>query len=113
MEDMSQYPTELSGPDVPMVRFMNVTKSYGALTVLDSLDLDVSEGEMVTVIGPSAYHYYSGMGPGMLGRHYSPNDIRFATKQVVERRGGRFVLGKAARVDPEKKILFIIEFIVQ
>ena len=53
MEDMSQYPLELSGPDVPMVRFMNVTKSYGALTVLDSLDLDVSEGEMVTVIGPS------------------------------------------------------------
>ena len=50
---MSQYPTELRGPDVPMVRFMNVTKSYGALTVLDSLDLDVSEGEMVTVIGPS------------------------------------------------------------
>ena len=53
MEDMSQYPLELTGPDVPMVRFMNVTKSYGALTVLDSLDLDVSEGEMVTVIGPS------------------------------------------------------------
>ncbi|WP_272871531.1 MULTISPECIES: ectoine/hydroxyectoine ABC transporter ATP-binding protein EhuA [Ruegeria] len=53
MEDMSQYPLELTGPDVPMVRFMNVTKSYGALTVLDSLHLDVSEGEMVTVIGPS------------------------------------------------------------
>jgi len=53
MEDMSQYPLELSGPDVPMVRFMNVTKSYGALTVLDNLNLDVSEGEMVTVIGPS------------------------------------------------------------
>ena len=32
---------------------MNVTKSYGALTVLDDLNLDVSEGEMVTVIGPS------------------------------------------------------------
>ena len=41
MEDMSQYPTELSGPDVPMVRFMNVTKRYGPLTVLDSLHLDV------------------------------------------------------------------------
>ena len=53
MEDMSQYPLELTGPDVPMVRFMNVTKSYGALTVLDDLNLDVSEGEMVTVIGPS------------------------------------------------------------
>jgi polar amino acid transport system ATP-binding protein len=36
-----------------MVRFMNVTKRYGALTVLDDLNLDVAEGEMVTVIGPS------------------------------------------------------------
>ena len=53
MEDMSQYPLELTGPEVPMVRFMNVTKSYGTLTVLDDLNLDVSEGEMVTVIGPS------------------------------------------------------------
>ena len=43
MEDMSQYPLELIGSDVPMVRFMNVSKSYGSLTVLDRLDLDVSE----------------------------------------------------------------------
>ena len=27
----------------------------------------VEKGYRVTVIGPSAYHYYSGMGPGMLG----------------------------------------------
>ncbi|WP_290428718.1 MULTISPECIES: ectoine/hydroxyectoine ABC transporter ATP-binding protein EhuA [Albidovulum] len=53
MEDMSRYPLELTGADVPMVRFMNVTKRYGSLTVLDSLDLDVTEGEMVTIIGPS------------------------------------------------------------
>ena len=53
MEDLSQYPLELTGPDLPMVRFMKVTKRYGNLTVLDSLDLDVTEGEMVTVIGPS------------------------------------------------------------
>ncbi|WP_318527526.1 ectoine/hydroxyectoine ABC transporter ATP-binding protein EhuA [Defluviimonas sp. WL0002] len=53
MEDMSQYPLELTGADVPMVRFMNVTKRYGALTVLDDLSLDVAEGEMVTIIGPS------------------------------------------------------------
>jgi len=52
MEDMSKYPLELSG-DVPMVRFMNVTKSYGALVVLDSLDLDIGAGEMVSIIGPS------------------------------------------------------------
>ncbi|WP_346909435.1 ectoine/hydroxyectoine ABC transporter ATP-binding protein EhuA [uncultured Roseibium sp.] len=37
----------------PMVRFQGVTKRYGDLTVLDNLDLDVSPGEMVSIIGPS------------------------------------------------------------
>jgi len=36
-----------------MVRFQHVTKRYGDLVVLDSLDLDVEEGEMITIIGPS------------------------------------------------------------
>ena len=38
---------------VPMVRFDKVTKRYGALTVLDSLDLDIAPGEKVAIIGPS------------------------------------------------------------
>jgi polar amino acid transport system ATP-binding protein len=37
----------------PMVRFRGVTKRYGALTVLDSLDLDVARNEKVAIIGPS------------------------------------------------------------
>ena len=37
----------------PMVRFDKVTKSYGALTVLDGLDLDIARGEKVAIIGPS------------------------------------------------------------
>jgi polar amino acid transport system ATP-binding protein len=37
----------------PMVRFENVSKRYGALTVLDGLDLDIKRGEKVSVIGPS------------------------------------------------------------
>ena len=51
--DLADYPLELPEGDRPMVRFMHVTKSYGSLTVLDDLNLDVAEGEMVTVIGPS------------------------------------------------------------
>ncbi|MGE0005981.1 MAG: ectoine/hydroxyectoine ABC transporter ATP-binding protein EhuA [Parvibaculaceae bacterium] len=53
MDETSEYPLALEGPDVPMVRFLDVTKRYGALTVLDRLNLDVSEGEMVSIIGPS------------------------------------------------------------
>jgi len=37
----------------PMVRFEGVTKRYGALTVLDDLNLEVKRGEKVAIIGPS------------------------------------------------------------
>ena len=40
-------------PDMPMVRFDQVTKRYGDLVVLDRLDLEVATGETVTIIGPS------------------------------------------------------------
>ena len=52
-EDMAPYPLRLEGDSIPMVRFQNVTKAYGSLVVLDQLDLDVSSGEMVSIIGPS------------------------------------------------------------
>ena len=37
----------------PMVRFDGVTKRYGALTVLDDLNLEIGRGEKVAIIGPS------------------------------------------------------------
>ncbi|MCT8990615.1 ectoine/hydroxyectoine ABC transporter ATP-binding protein EhuA [Chelativorans sp. SCAU2101] len=36
-----------------MVKFDNVTKRYGALTVLDSLNLEIAPNEKVAIIGPS------------------------------------------------------------
>lgn len=67
----------------------------------------IEKGHEVAVIGPSDYHYYSGMGPGMLGGFYTPDDIRFATRHVVEKQGGRFIPGKAVRVDPESRTVFM------
>ena len=49
---MTEYPTSL-GPDAPMVRFLNVSKRFGALTVIEGLDLEVAANEMVSIIGPS------------------------------------------------------------
>lgn len=53
MEELSGYPLELTGDDIPMVSFRKVRKAYGSLVVLDDLDLDVAAGEMVSIIGPS------------------------------------------------------------
>ncbi|MEO1019518.1 MAG: amino acid ABC transporter ATP-binding protein, partial [Pseudomonadota bacterium] len=53
MDDLSAHPLRLDSADRPMVRFQNVTKQYGSLTVLDNLNLDIAEGEMVSIIGPS------------------------------------------------------------
>jgi len=36
-----------------IIRFQNVTKRFGALTVLDNFNFDVRQGEKVTLIGPS------------------------------------------------------------
>ena len=38
---------------MPMVSFRNVVKSYGAVTVLDGLNLEFGTGEKVAIIGPS------------------------------------------------------------
>ena len=40
-------------PVMPIVSFQDVTKSYGNFTVLDHLNLDVTPGEKVAIIGPS------------------------------------------------------------
>ncbi|MBZ6076659.1 ectoine/hydroxyectoine ABC transporter ATP-binding protein EhuA [Microvirga puerhi] len=36
-----------------IIRFQNVTKRFGALTVLDNFNFEVQQGEKVTLIGPS------------------------------------------------------------
>lgn len=78
---------------------------HAHMVTLANLRNFVGKGFDVTVIQPSEYHYYSGMGPGMLGGTYQPDDIRFATRKMVERQGGTFVLAKAAAIDPEKQVV--------
>jgi len=76
---------------------------HAHMVTLANLHQFIDKGHRVTVIGPSENHYYSGMGPGMLGKTYTPDDIRFATRHVVEKQGGRFVLASAVGVDPDGK----------
>lgn len=80
---------------------------HAHMITLAHLDIFITKGYGVTVIQPSEYHYYSGMGPGMLGGTYRPDDIRFATRRLVEAKGGRFVLGKATAIDPDRRRVFL------
>ncbi len=43
----------MSGSSQPMVRFHNLRKSYGAVEVLKGIDLEVSPGQVVALIGRS------------------------------------------------------------
>ncbi len=67
----------------------------------------IEKDHKVTVIGPSPHHYYSGMGPGMLGKTYTPEEVRFATKLVVEKQGGVFIQDRVIRIDPENKSVYL------
>ena len=57
----------------------------------------------VSVIGPSEHHYYSGMGPGLLGGTYRPEEIRFATRLVCEKFGGSFIKATVRSIDPDRQ----------
>lgn len=80
---------------------------HAHMVTLARLQSFTEKGFDVTVIQPSEYHYYSGMGPGMLGGTYQPDDIRFATRRVVESKGGRFILGRAWRIDPYRQVVVL------
>jgi NADH dehydrogenase FAD-containing subunit len=84
-------------------RLLLVGGGHAHMVTLANLKEFVQLGHAVTVVGPSPYHYYSGMGPGMLGKIYRPEDIRFATRRVVESQGGVFHTGKAVGVDPVQR----------
>ncbi|MGD2038199.1 MAG: FAD-dependent oxidoreductase [Desulfobacterales bacterium] len=80
---------------------------HAHMTVMLNLRDYIERGHRVTLIGPSAYHYYSGMGPGLLGGTYRPQDVRFHIKKMIEDRGAVFVRDTVTRIDAEKKILIL------
>ena len=80
---------------------------HAHMTVMVNLQDYTERGHQVTLIGPSAYHYYSGMGPGLLAGKYRPQDVRFNIKKMAEDRGAVFVKDTVVRIDPKKKVLIL------
>lgn len=88
-------------------RLVLIGGGHAHMVALAKLSSIVEKGHQVTVIGPSPYHYYSGMGPGMLSGTYRPEEIRFATRRGVEKQGGTFLTGKASGIDPLQKVVIL------
>ena len=80
---------------------------HAHMTVMLNLQSYIQRGHRVTLIGPSAYHYYSGMGPGLLAGTYRPQDVRFHIKKMAEDRGAVFVRDTVVRIDAGKKVLLL------
>ena len=57
---------------------------HAHMAVMIDLRDDTERGHKVTLIGPSPYHYYSGMGPGLLSGIYRPQDVRFHVKKMAQ-----------------------------
>ena len=80
---------------------------HAHMTVLTNLHKYAARGHGVTLIGPSPYHYYSGMGPGLLSGIYRPQDVRFHVKKMAEDRGAVFVQDAVTRIDADRKVLML------
>ncbi|WP_415713651.1 NAD(P)/FAD-dependent oxidoreductase [Maridesulfovibrio sp.] len=80
---------------------------HAHMVTLSKISSFIDKGYGVTVVQPSDYHYYSGMGPGMLGGTYQPDDIRFHTRKVVEDQGAKFIKDKVRLIDPEHQVVIL------
>jgi len=71
---------------------------HAHLTALLRLSDYVERGHRVTLISPCEYQYYSGMGPGMLGGTYRPQQARFHIAKMARERRASFVEDRVVRI---------------
>lgn len=86
-------------------RLVLVGGGHVHLRSLRYADQFIRAGAEVTLIAPDRFHYYSGMGPGMISRIYEPEQVRFDVQSMVESRGGIFVKDKVVSLDATERIL--------
>ena len=80
---------------------------HAHVTILARLKEITSKGHQVTVVGPAPRHFYSGMGPGMLGGCYEPEKISLPVKAMTEAGGGTFVQDYVSGVLPRERRLLL------
>ncbi|MFB0507886.1 MAG: NAD(P)/FAD-dependent oxidoreductase, partial [Thermodesulfobacteriota bacterium] len=91
--------------ETPKKRLVLVGGGHVHLLSLKYADQFIRAGAEVILIAPDRFHYYSGMGPGMISRIYKPEQVRFDVQSMVESRGGVFVRDKGVSLDPTERTL--------
>ena len=84
---------------------MLVGGGHAHIETLLNLNEFTRKGHNVTLISPSPYHYYSGMGPGMLSGIYRPQEVRFNIRKMAEDRSAAYVEDAVESIDPSKHSL--------
>jgi len=72
-----------------------------------NLDKFANAGIRITVVNRSEYHYYSGMGPGILSGFYNIDEVRFNIKEITENSGCRFIKGEVKMILPEENKIIL------
>lgn len=80
---------------------------HAHLYTLARLNELVALGASVTVITARRYHYYSGMGPGLLAGTYPPDTVRFDIPELVHQGGGSCVIDSAIGIDPARQLVML------
>jgi len=81
-----------------------VGAGHAHLHSLARLDAFARQGVAVTVVSTAPF-WYSGMGPGLLSGQYEAADASVDVRTMVENRGGRFIDGRVAAIDAERRSL--------
>lgn len=88
-----------------MAKLVLVGAGHAHMTLMTNISNVIEQGHTVDVIGPGERHYYSGMGPGMLGGTYSPEEISFPVQRMCEEQGATFHVDKCVGIDPDKQVI--------
>ena len=80
---------------------------HAHMTTLLNIDQVTTRGHKATLVSPTPYHYYSGMGPGMLGGSYDPTQVRFHVRKMAEERRAEYIQDTAIRINPLEKTILL------
>lgn len=82
---------------------------HAHLTVMANLGEYAAAGHRVTLVSPADYHYYSGMGPGMLSGLYTPQQCRFNVLAMAGKGGAEYIRSSLVSLDPGAKTALLAD----